>query len=130
MSAPKSDNVYVFAAQKLDAETLKRAHIVQSGENIKNERGGVQSEFGYLLKIIDPTTGEAQQSKGFLRILRTLRSYKQAQPKYHTKWIAASDLLDGISEGCELVRRYHLEHPGTPRPWGFDIKISRTAGTS
>jgi len=132
---PRTDTVYYFTAQEsiddvtqapLEVEILKRARIVLSGERLKNEKGGVQHEFGYVLEITYPEPEQKEPTKGLSKLVRAVLSSKKAQPNYYNRWVAASTLLDESPEGREFVRKYHLDRPEESRPWGFD-RI--TAGT-
>jgi hypothetical protein len=127
--APKGDNVYIYAVQEtLETELLLRARIVKSGEGLHNERGGVQREFGYLLCVSSTPAGEKATSLA-KQLTRAWKGAKKKQSREETKWVAASDLLNKAPEGPELARKYHVENPEAPQPWGFE-QLNRSSETS
>jgi hypothetical protein len=73
VSAPKTNRTYIWATNdSLDLELLGKSYIAQSGENLENEEGGVQGEFGYILRPVN----EAKQSKSAWAKLHSRRSKK------------------------------------------------------
>lgn len=136
VSGPKADLPYIFTSPApvfvghseapFEVADLKRACIVASGEQLTNELGGKQGEFGYLLYIPETTVEQdIKHSKIKRRVFALLQSGR-AHYKYTVRWISASNLLDGTPEGRELVLRYHLDHPERAQPWGFERYTSGT----
>lgn len=115
---PQDDNLYIFP--DVHRKTLlQRSRIVQAGENLKNEGGGVQHEFGYLLRVSTNATAQSEEASLFSRIFCRVRSTTRRSLQKDIRWIAASDLLSRTPEGTTLARDYHLSNPKAPRPWGF-----------
>jgi hypothetical protein len=79
VSAPKTNRTYIWATNdSLDLELLGKSYIAQSGEKLENEEGGVQGEFGYILRPVN----EAKQSKSVWTKLRS-RGPKKSPTKEH-----------------------------------------------
>jgi hypothetical protein len=62
---PQTDPLYVFAGREEHLSSIldsERANIIRCGRDLENERGGVQSEFGYLphSKLLDKLWPAAQ----------------------------------------------------------------------
>jgi hypothetical protein len=124
---PKKDNVHIFAAEAtLDRNVLQKSRIVQSGEGLRNEDGGIQEEFGYILRLKESEEGLKVEEKQKLNKLKAVLRGKRKEASGLLTWIAASELLNQAPEGTELARTYHLEHPDAPQPWGFK-QLSRTS---
>jgi hypothetical protein len=118
---PKANNVYLFSREQTIApELLTRSHIVKAGESLANEKGGVQHEFGYVLEIAGSSTKPVKPRSRWIELLCALKLFKAKQPERHLKWIAASNLLNTPPMGPELARKFHIEYPEAPRPWGFE----------
>jgi hypothetical protein len=124
---PKTDNVHIFATTAaLDHSVLQKSRIVQSGEGLRNEDGGIQEEFGYVLRLEESEEGLKVEEKQKLHKLKSVLRGKRKESASLSIWIVASELLNQAPEGTELARKYHLEHPDAPQPWGFK-QLSRTS---
>jgi hypothetical protein len=70
---PKTDNVHIFATTAaLDHSVLQKSRIVQSGEGLRNEDGGIQEEFGYILRLEESEEGLKVEEKQKLHKLKSL----------------------------------------------------------
>jgi hypothetical protein len=121
---PQTDPLYVFAGREEHLSSIldsERANIIRCGRDLENERGGVQSEFGYLLNFIVETADATEQASWHKKWSRALRSRTPKEPKGQLKWILASELLGCGPRGPQLAGRYHLDHPEAPKPWGYHV---------
>jgi hypothetical protein len=118
VQAPQDDDLYIFPDLHKD-RLSDRSRIVQAGKNLKNEGGGVQHEFGYLLSVTTDATEEPAKVRLVSRLFCISRTSKPNQLKSDLRWIAASELLSRAPEGRELAHDYHRKNPKSPRPFGL-----------
>lgn len=130
LNSPKKEKIIVFPTDST-LQDLQLATILESGCNLTNELGGIQPEFGYLIrKTKEPTQGIVEAGNKDKKRLSDIVSFKKGKRKKSGKknrptvsavWIAGSTLL----ETCpELVRIYHSENPVAARPYGYSESTS------
>jgi hypothetical protein len=113
---PKEDNSYIGSAGGTPGFKIPRGfRILKSGEHLKNERGGIQPEFGYLITV--EVENHPQKPKGSSRILSAHKRRKGKKSVQSHGWVAASAL---IRDAPDQVRKYHLQNPEAPKPYGFE----------
>lgn len=115
---PKVDDSYISLSSSTRLSLLRDSQIVQSGVGLKNERGGIQHEFGYIIKteLVDP----AQQSKGISRLFDFRKRRRGPRTKSSYTWVAASALL---VDAHDIAREYHSKNPEAPKPYWFDQEV-------
>lgn len=114
VNEPKADTSHIYTEGSQEFEISPKSRILRSGENLENERGGIQPEFGYIIET--KSTKQGQRSKGIWKNLTFYRRRKGDDLTGPFKWIAASTLL---KEAPELAQKYHLQYPGAAKPYGF-----------
>jgi hypothetical protein len=118
VTSPKKDNVYIFESEGRVVEIFQTSQILEAGLGLRNELGGVQAEFGYI--IVAATAEDAPSIPSLWLFLRRQQKReekgKKGKEKIPYRWIAASTLL---KHAPELARKYHQEYPTAQKPHGF-----------
>lgn len=126
---PKREPVYHFQLHEQQIRIPGDSYIVEAGEGLTNEKGGIQAEIGYIIvvKRLKPkkTSKPAYYAK---KAIRCIRNYKPAllsatKDDIATEeyiWVAASLL---IQHAPRLAWDYHSNHPTAPTPYRFRHEI-------
>jgi hypothetical protein len=140
VNEPKSDNTYIFTGSgNLDANLLGCSLILKAGQGLKNEHGAVQREFGYIIEVGPTKTSEHSPKISLVKkVIAAIWVTRKARAESNSdiRWVAASELLDTVPKGTDLVSNYHSKYPNAPQPWGYKQKAhssgtqSKSSGTT
>lgn len=125
---PKADPVYIYSTNRSrEFSITTNSQIRNCGVNLDNGRGGIQSEFGYIIEAerVNQPRQTKKGKKGKSKLLSIHKRETEDNYEGTFKWIAASALLQD-ARALDLVRRYHSQHPRKPKPYGYDKLAKNT----
>ncbi|KAF2106261.1 hypothetical protein BDV96DRAFT_607490 [Lophiotrema nucula] len=106
---PKVDNFYIISpGESTSLKLSTTSQILECGFNLKNEKGGIQPEFGYIVRA---KPAKQKQKPGGISYI--VSRYKWKRAKQSNRWVAASVLL---ANAGPLVHEYHRHKPEAPKP--------------
>lgn len=113
---PKEDKSYIGSTGESPGFKIpQNFRILKSGDHLKNERGGIQPEFGYLITV--EIENKTQESKGSSKLHKFHKRRKGEKSQQPYAWVPASTLM---RDAPEQAVKFHLQHPEAPKPYGFE----------